>query len=94
MDVYRERAHLLALLAAVAGRSNAWIAYSDPAEPDWPVLTIVDETGQMCWHLAPSDLDLFDVRHVQLASPPAWDGHSTEEKYERLRRLIGTVGAN
>ena len=81
---YRERAHLVALLAALY---PAHIGYTDPAAIDWLVVTIETPTGQMSWHIAERDRDLFE--HVRLvpAVHNVWDGHSTEEKYARLRRL-------
>lgn len=77
--VYRERAHLVAHLAAVY---PSCIGCTDPAEPDWAVVTISLPTGQACWHVAPGDMDLFG--HVPASSTELWDGHSTEEKYARL----------
>lgn len=45
--------------------------------------------GQLSWHLAPEDLDLF--QHVPSVEPdhPAatFDGHTTDLKYERIRNL-------
>lgn len=78
-NVYRERAHLLAFLAAITPAS---IGETDPDTPGWPVLTLDGgENGQMSWHIAPDDADLF--HHVPKGDVP-WDGHSTEEKYQRL----------
>lgn len=42
----------------------------DPAEPERPVAFIELPTGQVSWHLA---------QH-----PVAWDGHTTEQKHERI----------
>lgn len=86
-SVYRERARLSAYLAAVY---PSHISPSDPDEPDWQVLIVETPTGQMSWHISAEDMDLFD--HVP-ASYGAdwerpWDGHSTEEKYERLEALV------
>jgi len=81
---YRERAHLVAHLASLY---PSQIAYTDPDAYDWPVVTIETPAGQMSWHVAPDDIELF--AHVErrngLVLP--WDGHTTEQKYERLRRL-------
>jgi hypothetical protein len=77
--VYRERAHLVAHLAAVY---PSCIGYTDPSEPDWAVVTIDLPTGQACWHVAPDDMDLFG--HVTATNAELWDGHSTAEKYERI----------
>lgn len=76
-SVYRERAHLLAHLAAVYPSHFQ----PDPGEPDWPVLFISLPTGQACWHIAPDDLDLFP--HVADGGD-TWDGHTTEVKYQRV----------
>lgn len=76
--VYRERAHLLALLATHYP-ARVW---RDEDEPQWPVLYIDLPTGQVSWHLNLSDLDLF--AHVD-SGHETWDGHTTDEKYERIR---------
>ncbi|TMR11043.1 helix-turn-helix transcriptional regulator [Nonomuraea turkmeniaca] len=81
---YRERAYLVAHLAA---QYFSAIAYNDPNEPEWPVIYIETPAGQLSWHLSPDDLDLFE--HVIRVTPESitWDGHSTEEKYQRLAKL-------
>lgn len=78
-SVYRERAHLVAHLAAVY---PATIGYHDPDEPEWAVVVIDLPTGQASWHVSPDDMDLFES--VPLSSVNTWDGHTTEEKYARL----------
>lgn len=89
--LYRERAHLVAFLAACY---PSLIAYNDPDEPNWPVVYVDSPAGQLSWHINPDDLDLF--RHVTCNTVHylrgQWDGHDTEEKYRRLdqvtRRLV------
>ncbi len=86
-DLYRERAHLIALVAAY---HPAVLCYSDPSAPDWPVIYFNTPIhGQMSWHISPDDLDLFrHVPVVEKGDPRAqWDGHSTELKLTRLRVL-------
>ena len=78
--VYRERAHLLALLAT---HYPAHIQPSD--DPDWPVLFLSFPTGQATWHIASGDLELFT--HVRTDITDTWDGHTTDEKYERVDLL-------
>jgi hypothetical protein len=82
---YRERAALVAHLASVY---PSVISYSDPDEPDWPVVYVTTPQGQLSWHLAKGDLDLFP--HVPVVAPTevTWDGHDTPEKYRRLAALI------
>lgn len=85
-DLYRERAHLVAHLAAVYP-SRIGV---DPAEPDWPVVYVETEAGQLSWHIAPADLSLFS--HVPRGDVD-WDGHSTALKYQRLDNLTRTIAA-
>lgn len=84
--VYRERARLVAVLAALF--PAVW-AYSDPAAPEWPVVYVDIPQGQCSWHLSAEDLDLFG--HVPQVAPDdpraRWDGHTTDEKYQRLAGL-------
>ena len=46
----------------------------DPAEPEWPVVYIELPTGQVSWHMPRYAND--------------FDGHTTEEKYARIREFI------
>jgi hypothetical protein len=79
MDIHRERAQLVAFLSKMFPASK-WI---DEREPAYPVIGIDSFAGQMSWHVHPDDMDLFD--HVTEAG--TWDGHTTEEKYDRLARI-------
>lgn len=42
-------------------------------------------TGQVSWHIHDSDLENFS--HLRTDLDEKWDGHSTDEKYNRLRAL-------
>jgi hypothetical protein len=91
---YRERAQLLAWLAALhpAVRTLA----PDVKEPGWQILYLNPTTGgQMTWHIAPRDLELFDhVEYVPAGSGDQralWDGHTTEIKYERIASLTADL---
>jgi hypothetical protein len=81
IDIYRERAHLVAHLART--HEAHWSV--DPDEPDWPVICVHTPAGQLAWHIAASDLDLFPPGLP--TRPSDWDGHSTAEKYTRLGEL-------
>ena len=79
---YRERAHLVALLAAMT--SHAVIAPApDVEERGWQIVYLVIGDRQASWHISPRDADLFAaVEHVDQDDPRAqWDGHTTDEKY-------------
>lgn len=79
---YRERAHLVALLAAMT--DGAVITYApDTDEPGWQIVYLTIGDRQCSWHIAPRDAELFT--HVErvgaLDVRALWDGHTTEEKY-------------
>lgn len=84
---YRERAQLLAWLAVIVPAVVA--PAPDVDEPDWQILYLAPRRTQLSWHIAPADADLFQhVEHVDRDDPRAqWDGHTTEEKYQRIRTL-------
>jgi hypothetical protein len=82
---YRERARLLALLATMT--PGAVLAPApDVTEPGWQILFLTIGGQQCSWHIAPADASLFDhVEYVPATDPRAqWDGHTTDEKYERI----------
>lgn len=79
---YRERAHLVALLAAMT--DHAVIAPAlDVEEPGWWIVYLSLGGRQASWHISPRDATLFGhVEHVTVDDYRAqWDGHTTEEKY-------------
>ena len=87
---YRERAQLLAWLAALHPSSAVITPASDVDEDGWHLLYLVAGGWQMSWHIAPRDVSLF--RHVELVEPSdpraRWDGHGTEQKYQRIRQHV------
>jgi len=58
----------------------------DPKEPDWPVLMIDLPTGQVGWHL-PKDEIIGQWPEYE----GEWDGHSLEEKRNRLAEFIKSL---
>lgn len=78
---YTERAHLVALLAALY---PSHIGYNDPSSPEWAVVTIEAPTGQMSWHIGTHDMPLFQHVLKTTHQHQLWDGHTTEEKYRRM----------
>jgi hypothetical protein len=80
--LYTERAHLVALAA-----KDYPSAYTDDPENDGWIIVYVDlPTGQASWYITPSDQHLF--AHVRFAPDTEYDGHTTEEKYGRIRAHI------
>ena len=86
-QAYTERNHLVAFLAWMypSGLKRTDI----PGwEPEWHGCVYIDTPcGQMSWHFHDRDAYLFiGIPDYQ----GEWDGHTTEEKYERLRKLTAT----
>lgn len=59
-----------AMVTAAEDGYRTGVAF-DPNEPDYPVVYIDLPTGQVSWHIT--------------AYAGEWDGHTTEQKYERCR---------
>ncbi|WP_328425963.1 hypothetical protein [Streptomyces sp. NBC_00443] len=87
---YRERAQLLAWLAALHPSSAVITDSPDIDEDGWQLLYLVAGGWQMSWHIHPRDAELFKhVTVVDVTDPRAqWDGHGTEQKYERMRNHV------
>ena len=84
--VYRERNRLVATLTKLSMLSDHVHIVRDESEVDeWHIVYIEGPTGQMSWHVPKSDMDLFHGREIEEYWP--WDGHTTDEKYDRLSRL-------
>lgn len=83
--VYRERAHLVALLAVMTEGAVITPAL-DLDEPGWWIAYLTIGGRQCSWHIAPRDAGLFkDVVRVEPTDPRAqWDGHTTDEKYAAI----------
>lgn len=91
-DAYRERAHLVALLAAMT--DGAVIApAADVDELGWQIAYLTLGSRQASWHISPRDADL--VAHIEPVEPgdprAQWDGHTTEEKYAHIAALTAEL---
>ncbi|MFE6284386.1 hypothetical protein [Streptomyces sp. NPDC057877] len=87
---YRERAQLLAWLAALHPSTAVITASPDVDEDGWQLLYLVAGGWQMSWHIHPRDAALFrHVTVVDVTDPRAqWDGHGSEQKYQRMRQHV------
>lgn len=90
--IYKERNLCVALIADLA-RSLAvpvWIAEHQGKEfdPEWRNVLFVDlpGVGQISWHVHESELKHF--RYIPRNSVKAYDGHTTEEKYNRIKEYV------
>lgn len=89
---YRERAHLVAWLAA--SYPSVIVPAPDVDEPGWQIVYLTVRGWQLSWHISPRDAVLFEhVEHVMADDPRAqWDGHTTEQKYTRIGFLAVSCG--
>ncbi len=89
--VYEERDRCVALasrLAAALGM-DAWIGrhVGEDWDDEWRTVVFVQlPTGQVSWHVHDREMLLF--AHLPRRDDRPWDGHSTEEKYERCAALV------
>lgn len=98
-QAYTERNRLVALLAAIfpswrtkhqptpSGAVDVGCDGAHDWDPEWlNVIGIQLPTGQCTWHIHDSEMSLFE--HVPEFDMP-WDGHTTDQKYERIAQNIG-----
>lgn len=94
---YSERNQLVALVAALAKSElpgwHAWLGKheEDPTwDPEWMNIVFIDTPkGQLSWHVHDGEMELFTG--LQIAMYKKWDGHTTEEKYQRIARLVSKL---
>jgi hypothetical protein len=89
---YSERNRLVAFLAAEFTSSLERHPDGDKEwEDDWRWIVYIQHpvAGQLSWHIHDSELSLFD--HVQRQVGWEWDGHTTKEKWERIREAIDAI---
>ena len=89
-SVYQERNLCVALITRLAEmlgyRAGIKEHQGEEWEDDWRNVLFIDlPTGQVSWHLHVSELENFPGLPRYLGE---WDGHTTEEKYERVKKFI------
>lgn len=86
-QAYAERNKLVAALSKLFPASLERHPDEDTTwEDDWRWIVFIElPTGQATWHIHDSELSLFD--HLARNCGQKWDGHTTEEKYQRLTNL-------
>jgi hypothetical protein len=82
---YAERDRLVAALSKCFP-SHLTRHEGDDWEDDWRNIVCIHlPAGQATWHIHDSELPWFTHLNLQAAH---WDGHSTDEKYQRLADLL------
>lgn len=86
---YRERNKLVSALSKLFPSSLGKHEKTDKTwHKEWMNIVYINlPTGQVSWHLHDTDLPLF--AHLEYKNEK-WDGHTTEQKYERLSNLNPT----
>ena len=93
-QAYAERAKLLAAIAwhcihgdGPHGDERVWVARHEGEDwdDDWRTILFIqsDQAGQFSWHFHKDDAKLLGFIP---RGENTWDGHTTEDKYERLLR--------
>lgn len=82
-QLYEERAKILVAFALLCKTIGHRVGFrDDPKTPGWPVLFIDLPEGQVSWHFSAEMREgIAGEIGVYLDE---WDGHTTEQKYERL----------
>ncbi len=83
---YSERNKLVSLISKIFPSSLGRHEDSDTSwNDDWRWIVYVNiPTGQCSWHIHDDDLPMFS--HLKRENVK-WDGHTTEEKYDRISRF-------
>lgn len=85
--IYWERNQLVAHLSKIY---PSWLE-KHPEEDlawdnEWRNIVFIDTPGGQCsWHVSDSELNYF--QHLTFREGQSWDGHSRNEKYQRLQML-------
>ena len=84
---YSERNKLVAAMSKLFPASLERHPSDDKSwEDDWRWIVFIDlPSGQASWHLHDSELPQF--AHLKREVGRKWDGHTNDEKYERLALL-------
>lgn len=90
---YEERDYVVALMVRLAGAAGWPFGLLDHEGEDWgpewkKVVVIETPEGQMAWHFPAVRASLFEGIP---AHGRVWDGHTTDEKYRRLKAVIAKI---
>lgn len=95
-SVYNERSRCIALILKMAEQMGFKTGLAEHPvddeswDADWTTIAVVIlPCGQLTWHIPIWDRYLFnETRHFE-DDEYQWDGHTTEEKYNRMHSLTG-----
>lgn len=90
--VYRERNLCVALIADLARGHGYPVCIARHDGEDWEdewrnvLIVYLPGAGQISWHLHESELEHF--KHIHRTDLNVYDGHTTEEKYNRIKKFV------
>ncbi len=86
-QAYWERNQLVAALSKIYPSWREHHPEKDKAwEPEWRNIVFVQTPGGQCsWHFHENELPYF--MHLEFKDGNSWDGHTVNEKYNRLRNI-------
>jgi hypothetical protein len=74
----------------VAALSKLFISHLGPvsdAEPGWGTAVYIQlPSGQVSWHISDEEVETL-FSHLSVDTTVPWDGHTTDEKYQRLSEI-------
>jgi hypothetical protein len=78
------------LVCALSKCFPSWLERHPDSDTDWEddwrwIVFIQFPTAQASWHIHDSEFEWFT--HLEAKESNSWDGHTTEEKYERIKKL-------
>jgi hypothetical protein len=86
---YSERNSLVAVLSRLY---PSHVTIDRLEDPEWQsVICVHTPQGQATWHIPAAEMLKFShLVNVEMTTCPGWDGHTTEQKYDRLAGLRKT----
>ncbi len=84
-QAYVERDMCVAFICLLAHKLGWNVGLKQGDDPNWPLVFVDSPLGQLSWHVKREELMFFPSLSPYLAD---WDGHSSEEKYKRMRNLV------
>lgn len=92
-SAYAERNNLVLLLAGIY---DSWMEKHPESDESWDddwrnIVFIQLPTGQASWHIHDSEYNRFKLVIKKFKTGNSWDGHTTEQKYERVEQAAKTA---
>lgn len=92
-SAYKERNQCVLMMCKLARnlgmKACRWKHEGIDCDNDWRnIIVIYFPTGQATWHI--HDTEMADFEWLPLEAN-AWDGHTTSEKYDRMRHYMSRI---